>query len=214
LGDAVDVVVENLGRAPAQIVADGAYTTRETIKDMSASGQDFIGSLANTSERQAASLKANGIDTAFGASFFKILTEDKALECPAGKRLPYMRKSSKRGNEYDQYQASASDCQGCEHRSKCCPKSSQGRIVNVLKSEPAEIEAFRKKMETEAAKAAYKKRGPVAEFPNAWIKEKFRLRKFRLRGMAKAGAEILWACLTYNALQWIRLSKQPVAMAA
>ena len=54
----------------------------------------------------------------------------------------------------------------------------------------------------------------MAEFPNAWIKEKIRLRKFHLRGVMKAGLESLWACLTYNAMQWARLQgkrKQAVA---
>jgi hypothetical protein len=45
----------------------------------------------------------------------------------------------------------------------------------------------------------------VAEFPNAWIKDKIRLRQFRLRGLIKASMEALWACLTYNIQQWIRL---------
>jgi hypothetical protein len=42
-----------------------------------------------------------------------------------------------------------------------------------LISEPPQVTAFREKMETTAAKQAYQNRGPVAEFPNAWIKEKF-----------------------------------------
>ena len=70
-------------------------------------------------------------------------------------------------------------------------------------------------METAAAKRIYKRRGEVAEFPNAWIKEKLGIRKFRLRGLAKAGMEAVWACLTYNVMQWIRLSwrKDEVRMA-
>lgn len=213
LGDAMDVVVENMGRQPEQAVADGGFTNGPAIIDMAARGIDFVGSLADPSARKAAGLKANGIDTAFGSEFFKIVEDGKALECPAGKRLPYQYKTTKNGNVYDQYQASTGDCQACEHRTQCCPKSSRGRIVNLLKSEPEAMRAFRDKMKTEAAKAAYKKRGPVAEFPNAWIKEKFGLRKFRLRGMAKAGTEALWACLTHNALQWIRFSQQAAAAA-
>lgn len=45
----------------------------------------------------------------------------------------------------------------------------------------------------------------MAETPNAWIKEKFGIRKFRLRGLAKVRIETLWACLTYNVMQWVRL---------
>ena len=81
-------------------------------------------------------------------------------------------------------------------------------------TENVEVAAFREKMKTEAAKAIYKKRGPVAEFPNAWIKDKLGIRKFRLRGMAKAATEALWGAFTYNVQQWIRLSWRPKLMTA
>jgi len=55
------------------------------------------------------------------------------------------------------------------------------------------------------AQEIYKRRKQVAEFPNAWIKDKLGLRKFRLRGLIKVGMEIIWACLTYNVQQWVRL---------
>ena len=61
------------------------------------------------------------------------------------------------------------------------------------------------KMQTAQAKAIYRLRGAVAEFPNAWIKAKLRLRQFHVRGKAKALSECLWACITYNIQQWIRL---------
>ena len=54
-------------------------------------------------------------------------------------------------------------------------------------------------------------RGAVAEFPNAWIKEKLGLRKFSVRGLGKARCELMWSCLTYNIMQWVRLVwRQPV----
>jgi hypothetical protein len=67
------------------------------------------------------------------------------------------------------------------------------------------VDAFIKKMETNEAKAVYRKRGEVAEFPNACIKDKFGLRQFRLKGLIKVGIEALWACFTYNIKLWIRL---------
>ena len=77
--------------------------------------------------------------------------------------------------------------------------------------EAADIAEFRRKMETEEAKGIYRQRGEVAEFPNAWIKEKIGLRKFSLRGLVKAGIELTWACLTYNAMLWIRQCRKPIA---
>lgn len=69
--------------------------------------------------------------------------------------------------------------------------------------------AFLEKMETDEAKAIYRQRGEVAEFPNVWIKDKFALRQFRLRGLIKVGIEVMWACLTYNIKIWIRLCWKP-----
>lgn len=64
-------------------------------------------------------------------------------------------------------------------------------------------------MATPEAKAIYRQRGAVAEFPNAWLKEKMGLRKFRVRGLVKAGMELLWASLSYNVMAWIRLCWRP-----
>ena len=85
--------------------------------------------------------------------------------------------------------------------------------VSRLENDPR-VEAFIKKMETKEAKAIYKQRSEVAEFPNAWIKDKFGLRQFRLRGLVKVGIEALWACFTYNIKLWIRLCWKPRLQAA
>ena len=73
--------------------------------------------------------------------------------------------------------------------------------------------AFRQKMETEEAQAGYRRRGRVVEFCHAWIKSKLGLRQFHVRGLRKVQVEMLWACLTYNLQQWIRLRKLPTALA-
>jgi hypothetical protein len=73
---------------------------------------------------------------------------------------------------------------------------------------------FVEKMKTEKAKVIYKQRSAIAEFPHAWIKEKLCLRQFHLRGLLKVGMEALWACLTYNIQQWIRLCWRPTLVKA
>ena len=40
------------------------------------------------------------------------------------------------------------------------------------------------------------------------------MRKFRLRGMKKAALEALWGVLSYDVMQWIRLSWRPRVAAA
>ena len=79
--------------------------------------------------------------------------------------------------------------------------------------ESAVVIAFREKMASEEAQAQYRLRGRIVEFCHAWIKSKLGLRQFHVRGLAKVQSEMLWACLTYNLQQWIRLSK-PLAIPA
>jgi transposase len=203
---AVEKVVENLGQQPVQVVVDGGYTNRENIVQCAAQQIDLVGSLADPKERSAAAMKARGIAAEFAPAEFRILEDGKGLECPAGLRLEHVRQSRKRGDLYQQYQARGEDCQGCRYQKQCCPRQPErGRTVSIRVEERAEVATFRKKMEQDEYRAIYRKRGGVAEFPNAWIKEKLGLRKFRVRGLEKAGSELMWACLTYNIMQWVRL---------
>ena len=131
--------------------------------------------------------------------------------------LEYVGQSHKRGNEYQEYRADGSDCQQCAHQKQCCPRAPEkGRQVSLLEKENEAVAKFRQKMASEEAQAIYRRRGAVAEFPFAEIKERVRLRKFRVFGKAKAELEALWACLTHNVMIWCRWQRaqQTAAVAA
>lgn len=214
LKPALEEVEKNLHRMPAQVVVDGGFTNRSNIQSCVEKEIDLVGSLPDPVERSEAAMKAAGIDPAFAPHHFRILEEGQRLECPGGSVLSYVRQSRKRGDRYQQYQAQGEDCQACRYQPRCCPhKPGQGRTVSIRIAEDAAVAAFRKRMKNPEQRAIYRQRGPVAEFPNAWIKEKLGLRKFRVRGLLKAGSELLWACLTYNILQWMRLVWRKAAMA-
>ena len=124
--------------------------------------------------------------------------------------MPFGKVSQKRaispGVVIHKYTAKIETCAACQFRSQCCPGNHyHGRSVTRIERSPI-LQQFAAKMETEEAKAIYRQRGAVAEFPNAWIKDKLGLKQFRLRGLIKVKLEILWAALTYNIQQWIRLS--------
>lgn len=210
---AVDVVENNNGRCPDQLVVDGGYTSKANVVEMEERGIDLIGSLPDLDKKRTASARAAGIDPSYGVPFFIIQSETKTVLCPEGKTLNAQSKSGKRGNLYQIYRAQGSDCERCPSQKKCCPrKPEQGRSVAIMIKEDAPMANFREKMESEQAKQVYKQRGAVAEFPNAWIKEKLGLRKYRVRGLVKAGIETAWACLTYNVQQWVRLSWRQVEL--
>ena len=212
---ALEEVAQNLEKTPQQVVVDGGFTNRNNIIGCVGQQIDLVGSLPDPKERSEAAMKSQGIDPDFAPHHFVILEDGKRLQCPAGFSLEQLGQSVKQhGDPYQQYRARGEDCLSCRYQPQCCPKTpARGRTVSIRLAEPADVAAFRKKMESAESKAIYRRRGEVAEFPNAWIKEKLGLRKFRVRGLVKAESELLWACLTYNIMQWVRLIWRQPAMA-
>lgn len=201
----MDEIAGKLGRLPEKVVADGGFTNRESIKEMEGREVDFYGSLPDPRERSEAAMKSHGIDPRFAPHFFILQPETQTVMCPAGRTMKYLRTNCKRGDRYISYRAEAADCVACGFQKQCCPKTAhKGRTVSFRQGEAQVIAAFRAKMASEEGRAIYRRRGAVAEFPFAWLKERMGLRKFRLFGLRKAGLESLWACLAYNVMIWIR----------
>jgi hypothetical protein len=78
--------------------------------------------------------------------------------------------------------------------------------VSFRGQEAEPIAEFRNKMARPEGQRIYQQRGARAEFPFAWIKERMKLRKFRLWGLRKASREALGASLAYNVMMWIRVT--------
>jgi transposase len=204
LEPAVDRVEANLGQRPKQAVVDAGFTNQATMEAMSEKQVDLIGALPERKAVAPDRLKQRGVSSEFYPQAFKYDESADCYRCPAGKVLGYETQERQAATLRRRYRAKASDCRMCEFQPQCCPGTKRGRSLVRSEATP-EIEAFQAKMETPEAQAIYKQRAGVAEFPNAWIKDKIGLRQFRLRGLAKVTLEALWACLTYNICQWIRL---------
>lgn len=209
LTPAVDRVEKRLGKAPGQVLVDSGYISRENVEEMAQREVDLIGSLPDDAAKQG----ERGKDR-YPNSRFVYHPEKDHYVCPAGKILSYQGRQKKEGLQQYKYIARYQDCQSCPLRGQCCPENRKhGRSV-TRNQESAAVLAFRAKMGTEAAQQEYRKRAPVAEFRNLWIKTKLGLRQFHVRGMAKVGAEALWVCLTHNLQHWIRLRRQRSAVPA
>jgi hypothetical protein len=206
---AVDRMEERLKKKPQQMVADGGYTTRDNIEKMAGRGIDFLGSMEKTTSGATAPQR-------LPPSAFVYQSERNLYLCPEGKWLRSQGRHNnkrKRGMVAYRYEGRFSDCQPCVRKPECCPENqSQGRGL-LRWEESATVAAFRGKMGSVEARAHSRRRGPVVEFCHAWIKTKLGLRQFHVRGLEKVGTELLWACLTYNLQQWIRLSKPDTAAA-
>lgn len=202
---AVERVEKNWGAAPQQMVVDGAYCSATNIEWMEQKKIDLIGTLDYEDGRSQAALKRQGVDVELGRQSFAAEEGGRSLRCPAGCRLVYIGDRRTHGYQYRQYRARGEDCVNCQYQPRCCPQKPQrGRVVTMPQQGPA-VNAFRQRMASQEAQTIYRARAGIAERPHAWIKDQFGLRRFRVRGLVKVRAEALWAGLTYNILQWVRL---------
>lgn len=197
---AVARVKENTGQLPAQVVADGGYTSGTNIKELAQQGVDFIAPVTDSLEQ----LKQRGIDSQFSREAFCYDATRNCYTCPAGETLRFKGKDQRGKRTRLRYRAPAAACAACPWKLQCCPQTERGRSLSRWEYE-AEVISHKAKMQTAAALEIYQQRAQTAEFPIAWLKEKIGLRRFRVRGLLKAELEALWACATHNLQQWIRL---------
>lgn len=213
LQPAVEEIERRNGKKPDQIVVDGGYTSRDNVLAMNEGKIDLIAPTITGERQSVGQMKRRKVVESFAPVHFRYDEADNKYICPAGKSLHYDYKEQRPGLISYRYRAAFEDCLACHSKNICCPENaSHGRAITRSFDTP-EILEFRAKMETAEAKEIYRQRGGIAEFPNAWIKEKFGIRQFRLRGRIKVFMEILWAGLTYNIKQWIRLRRKPHRLA-
>ncbi len=207
---ALDRVRERLGALPQEAVADGDYTTREAVVGAAARGVDYYGSWNESREEWM----GHGIDAGYHPAAFEYDERRNEMVCPEGRRLALRHTQDKPGGlQVLVYAADRKDCRRCSKRRFCTPQNAMqkhGRTVSV-RLEPEALTRYHAKMETARAKAIYKQRAPVAEFPNAWLKDKLKWVRMRCRGVMKAKAEALWACLTYNLQRYFKLRQPQMA---
>lgn len=203
---AIQQVEQNLGRKPAEAVADGGYATNNNIVGAKEMGVVLYSSPGDSAARSAAACKRWGISAEFRPEAFRYQQAEDCYVCPAGKFLTYRSRSEDEntGEIRYLYQGGTADCQACPFRSQCCPKTKKGRTISRTELAPAVAE-LKARMETEPSKAIYRQRKQVIELVNAELKSRLGLRQFRLQGMIKVGMELLWACLAYNIRIWLRM---------
>lgn len=207
LTPAVAQIQENLNVQPKQMVVDGGFSSRENIVNMAVAGIDLVGNLPEEGAMSAASLCRGDRRNEFSRADFQYDALQNNYRCRAGEVLSAAGQRKHSGAIEHFYRAPATACQACPFKTQCCPRTDRRTLTRV--EETAEVQRFRQKMQTAQAQEIYRQRAEVAEFPNAWLKEKLGLRRFRGRGLAKVRCEALWGCLTYNIQQWIRLCWLP-----
>lgn len=200
LAAGIQQVAERSGGKCQQVVTDGGYTSYANLVGMGEQEVDWYSGLSKAMKGEGSSGGQN-----LPVSVFQWEPAQNCYVCPAGERLAFLKTEKRSGRIRHRYRGRMSVCRQCRWKPQCCPRArSHGRTIVRTEYEPEWAE-FVEKMQTAEAQQIYRKRGEVAEFPFAWIKQKMGLRQFRLRGLARVQTEALWACLAYNLKQWIRL---------
>jgi len=194
---------DNLGRSPKKVVVDAGYTTYANVLGMERGPIELYASIPNTAARNQKLRETREIVT-YGSDRFEFQPENQCAICPAGKILKYEGRASK---DMEKYQADESDCGACSQKTACCGNK-KSKLVQINIGYHA-MARMKTKMDTEEGQAIYRKRGAIAEFPNAWFKAKFNFRQTYLRGLKKVRMDARWHAIAYNVAQWARLCWTP-----
>lgn len=201
LKPAIERIQAACGRTPTQLLADGDFTNNASVMAAAHAGIDFYSSWSERA-RDSASAKKALASAEFQREKFRYDSQRDVYVCPADKILtPTRNIRHSNGSFQIVYRSPAQQCHACPWHKQCCPPTPRrgGRQITRQGILPP-VAAFQAKMRMPEAKSIYRDRGRIAEFPHTWLKDKFRLRRFHLRGLRKPGIELTWATLTFNLL--------------
>jgi transposase len=214
---AVERIEHAFGRAPDQFLADTAFATGSNLSALAARQIESVMPVEQTvlpegnpvdradprvavPEEDWVRLPRRSQTKKLDRSAFIYDGQKDCYWCPAGRALPFVQiKIKARGtaesSEYRVYRSAS--CEGCGLAKDCLLGKSKRRTVSHDQHEGARREVA-VRMATEQGRAAYSRRAPLAETPNAVIKQLLGLRQFLLRGLEKVRMEWLWACMAFN----------------
>jgi transposase len=143
---------------------------------------------------------------------FQWLPDEQAYRCPRGWRLTYagawrQKRSSPETVSLQIYRCAAEHCRDCPLRSRCTPRSDQGRTISRSEHEGLR-EALQARMGTAEAKELYRLRGQTVELVNADWKAHRKLRRFAGRGLKGARCQVGVTVLAHNLLTLVAPEKK------
>ena len=121
--------------------------------------------------------------------------------CPNGKRLKYHHTTpteTRQGTTIRRrYWANSADFAACPLKSRCLQDSARQRSLNRDQYE-SHRERQAQHMAKPESQEIYKLRRHAGETPFAWIKQRFGLRQFLVRGLDRVRVEWRWAATAFN----------------
>jgi transposase len=193
LPELLDQVEENTGLSPGVVLADSGYSSESTLIDLGKRGQEALIPACGEHKKQAATNR-------FASENFELDRERDVLTCPAGRELVFRDEHRKGGGTYRRY--SAIGCRSCRFHAECVPLGRASRCVS--RSVISELRRdMRQKLNTPEGKALFASRKATVEPVFGRIKQNWGMRRFVLRGLNGAAAEVYLAATAHNLMKWV-----------
>ena len=219
---AIEHVEENFGRRPDELITDSGFNSGPNLRGLAEQNVTPLMPPRQATDASAARrpdpaepvpeadrgrLPVNPQNKTLDRAGFVYDPAADRYHCPMGRPMgraqdkPYDRHGTR--GTYRVYESPG--CGGCPLAAKCLGKGA--RVRRVCRDEYEELrERMAARMNSEAGRAAYRRRGPIAEGAFATLKAVMDLRQYLLRGLAKVRIETDWAVTALNLTKLIRLT--------
>ena len=200
----IERVEQRFGIIPKRLIGDTAYGTAPML--------DWIVETKHIEPHTPVWERAKRQDDTFSRSDFTWQPEADRYICPAGKPLlRYRRQFSKPRSRVpkDQilkYRATKRDCESCEYKPHCCPKTPSRKVSRSIYESSRDV--ARAIAETDAYQQTQNNRKKV-EMLFAHLKRILKLDRLRLRGMSGARNEFLLTATAQNLRRMTKLLSRP-----
>jgi transposase len=200
----IERMADQLGRKPEELFVDSGYVSVQHLEFCALQGITIYGPCQENDFSAANHKKLQSNQhTELPKSAFRWLEQEQRYQCPEGHRLEFAKTQTQQRSDHtvtlSLYVCPPEHCQGCPRQPACTRTPHKGRTVSRMENEHL-VDALRERMQTEAAKKAYKLRSQTVELSYADLKEHRDLRRFHGRGLRKVRAEVGCQVLTNNIL--------------
>ena len=196
----IERVEQRFGIIPKRLIGDTAYGTAPML--------NWIVQTKHIEPHAPVWERAERQDGCFTRCDFTWEAEADRYICPAGKPLlRYRRRFSKprTGIPKDdilRYRATKRDCEGCEYKPRCCPKTPSRKVIRSVYESSRDV--ARAIAQTDAYHQSCNERKKV-EMLFAHLKRILKLDRLRLRGISGARDEFLLAATAQNLRRMAKL---------
>lgn len=188
LPDMLGRVQENCGMAPVMGLGDTGYSDEASLEALEEMGQEALIAV----KEHPSNTDSNDL---FNSKCFLAHLERDVLVCPAGRELAFKGEYELGSGRYRLY--GATGCLSCSFRSQCVKSGRGSRRVYVSCKEPLR-QKMKEKLKSPGGKLVYALRKQIVEPVFGQIKHNRNFRRFLLRGIEGATAEMALLFLGHN----------------